>query len=66
MEREEFIQQIKDCGKSIIDNAEQIYGNYKYSCGKTIIEITIEKDSATVIEVRKQFYPEQMIERFII
>lgn len=66
MEREEFIQQIKDCGQSIIDNAEQIYGNYKFSCGQTVIEITIEKDSPPIIEVRKHFFPERMVERFNI
>lgn len=37
MRREELIQRIKDCGQSIIDNAEKIYGDYKYSYGLTII-----------------------------
>lgn len=29
--REEIIQNIKDCGQALIDNAENIVSNYKYA-----------------------------------
>lgn len=35
-DKEEFIQNIKDCGQAIIDNAEKIAGDFKYMADVTI------------------------------
>lgn len=67
MTREDFIQNIKDCGQSLIDNAEEIYGDYKYPNGLTITcYITEYNESRDVpkIVVEKGFYPEKFIERY--
>ena len=34
--REQIIQNIKDCGQAIMDNAENIVDGYKYARGFTI------------------------------
>lgn len=63
--REELIQNIKDCGQSLIDNAENIVGNYKY-LGE--IEITCFPnitDDAVRIEVNNSFYPEKFVEKLM-
>ena len=61
--REERIQQIKECGQSIIDNAEKIFGDYPYSTGDLILNITFNRDYAPIIKVDRMFYPEKYIER---
>ena len=35
--KETIIQNIKDCGQSLIDNAENIVGDYKYARGLWLI-----------------------------
>lgn len=61
---EEVIQNIKDCGQSIIDNAEKIATEYKYRLyGLTITCHVNENDSAPYIEVNTEFYPEKFVER---
>lgn len=59
--KEQRIQQIKDCGQSIIDNAESIYGDYKYP---TDLKITIDLpcNQHPTIQTVKSFVPEQLIE----
>lgn len=63
MNREEIIQNIKDCGQSIIDNAENIVGNYKYLGEITITCYPNKRDESAYIEVSNDFYPENYIER---
>lgn len=61
---EEIVQNIKDCGQSLIDNAEKIVVNYKYRLyGMTITCYVNEDEYAPYIEVKTAFYPENMIER---
>lgn len=61
---EEVIQNIKDCGQSIIDNAEKIATEYKYRLhGITITCYVNEADHAPYIEVNTQFLPEKLVER---
>lgn len=65
--REDFIQNIKDCGRSLIDNAEEIYGNYEYPSGLTITCYITEGDgrsSIPKIMIERGFYPEKFIERY--
>lgn len=66
--REDFIQNIKDCGQSLIDNAEEIFGNYEYSSGLIITCYISEHDGSRdvpKIVVERGFYPEKFIERRI-
>ena len=59
--REKRIQQIKDCGQSIIDNAERIYGDYKYSRGLEIV-VRLDVNEVPTITVLREFLPERFIE----
>lgn len=59
--KEQRIQQIKDCGQSIIDNAESIYGNFQYSKDLKII-IDLPCREHPTIQAVKSFVPEQFIE----
>ena len=63
--REDIIQNIKDCGQSLIDNAEKIATEYKYRLhGMTITCYVNEQDeSCPYIEVQTGFYPEKFIDR---
>lgn len=63
MSREEFIQQIKDCGQSIIDNAEKIYNNFEFPTGGVEIMIDVQRDAAPCITVVKKFLPETALLR---
>lgn len=62
---EERIQQIKDCGQSVIDNAESIYGAYKYPQGVKIT-INLPCDAMPGITVEKEFTPEGIVERMCV
>ena len=62
--REEIIQNIKDIGQSIIDNAEKIANNYKYVSDLTITCHPLDRDCAAYIVVTTEFAPEKYIERF--
>lgn len=60
--REKAIQDIKDCGQSLIDNAEKIVGDYKYLGNVTITCFLEMSDDPVHIEVKNDFYPERYIE----
>lgn len=63
--KEEVIQNIKDCGQSLIDNAESIVANYKYRCsGLTITCFVDEDDRAPHISIDSSFIPENFVKRF--
>ena len=62
--KEEIIQNIKDCGQSLIDHAENIVGNYKYPSNFTITCYVSERDATPYISVDTNFYPEGIIERY--
>lgn len=61
--REKLIQNIKDCGNSLIENAENIVGNYKYLGAIKITCFPSELDEAVHIEVTNDLYPENYIDR---
>ena len=61
--KERIIQNIKDCGQSLIDNAENIVSGYKYARGFTITCYVDEKGEAPYINIDTDFYPEKFIER---
>ena len=63
--KEEVIQNIKDCGQSLIDNAENIAGDYEYRCHGLIITCHVnEADREPYIEVYNEFVPENFIKRY--
>lgn len=61
--REQIIQNIKDCGQSLMDNAESIVSNYKYAKGFTVTCYVDEGSEAPYISINTDFYPEKFIER---
>ena len=62
--REDIIQNIKDCGASLIDNAEKIVPNYNYRCsGMTITCYVDEENRAPYISVNTDFVPEGFVKR---
>ena len=64
--KEEIIQNIKDCGQSLIDNAENIANNYKYSYSSEMV-ITCypnDYDHGPFIRVEMTFAPEKFVERW--
>lgn len=61
--KKEVIQNIKDCGQSLIDNAENIVSDYKFAKDFTITCYVSNKGEAPYISVDVDFYPEKFIER---
>ena len=53
--KEQIIQNIKDCGQSLIDNAENIVGDYKYARGFMINCFVDVSDEAPYISVDVEF-----------
>lgn len=60
-DREQRVAQLKICGQSIIDNAERIYNDFKYSADLEII-ISVASREPPIITVKRSFYPETLIE----
>ena len=61
--REQRIQQIKDCGQTIIDKAESIYGDYECPTNLHIV-INMEVREIPTIEVKREFLSKIMIDNF--
>lgn len=58
--RDELIQQIKNCGQSIIDNAESILGNERYFMRLNVsFDILRLKAEVPSIEIKREFTPEK-------
>lgn len=62
--KEETIQNIKDCGQSLIDNAEKIANDYKYSGEIVITCHPNDYDTGVFITVETMFCPEKVVERW--
>lgn len=62
--RENLIQNIKDCGQSLIDNAEKIANDFKYHTDLTITCYPTEHDQCPHIVVETEFIPEKIVERY--
>ena len=62
--KEELIQNIKDCGQSLIDNAENMIGDYKYPCDLIITCYVDERDRSSYISIDRHIIPEKVIERY--
>ena len=51
----------KQCGQSLIDNAEVIVGGYRLQTGDLDITITINDKEAPYIRVNQEFCPEGLL-----
>lgn len=60
---ETIIQNIKDCGQSLIDNAEKIVRDYKYRQGLVITCYVDEHDRVPYISVQEELIPENVFQR---
>lgn len=63
--KEELIQNIKDCGQSLIDNAEKMVGDYEYPSDLIITCYVDEKDRAPYISIDRCIIPENFIKRYM-
>ena len=61
---EEIIQNVKDVGQSLIDNAEKIVNNYKYNTNLIITCYPTAKDEYPRIVVETTFVPEKIVGRY--
>ena len=61
--REQIIQNIKDCGQSLIDNAENMAGDYKFFRDITITCYVNESDGTPYVSIDTSFIPENFIKR---
>ena len=62
---ETIIQNIKDCGQSLIDNAEKIVNAYKYREQGIVITCYVDEiERAPYISVNVDFVPENTVKRF--
>lgn len=59
MSRDDFIRAIKDCGQSVIDNAENIYNSFEFSSNGVEINIVVTDKAIPSITVIKEFLPER-------
>lgn len=62
--REQIVENVKACGQSLIDNAEEIVGNYKFLCGIGISCYVDDLSEPARINVNHDFYPEPVIEQY--
>ena len=58
-----FVQLIKDCGQSLIDNAETMV-DYKYLKDIVITCYIIDDEAAPYIKVDTEYHPEDFIKRY--
>ena len=61
--REQIIQNIKSCGQSLINNAEQIAGDYEFLRSVSISCCVDDMSEAPTISVMHDFSPEIIIEK---
>ena len=62
---ETVIQNIKDCGQSLIDNAEKILNNYQYRQQGIVITCCVDDfERAPYISINQEFVPENTVKRF--
>lgn len=61
--REDLINDVRICGQSIINNAENIVGDERYFL-KGIIQFIIQRNDNSIptIQISREFVPEQYIE----
>lgn len=63
--KERLIQNIKDCGQALIDDAEKMIGDYEYPNNLIITCYVDERDGAPYISVDRHFIPENWVKRYI-
>ena len=63
MNRDDRIQQIRDCGQSIIDKAETIYGDYGCPTNLRVV-ITVNTNEVPTITVEREFLSKVMLDNW--
>lgn len=59
--RQKLINIIKDCGQSLIDNAENITGDFQYRSADALrIVIEISDDKVPTIRAENRFFPKSV------
>lgn len=58
-----LVQNIKDCGQAMVDNAERIANDYRYLKGLIITCYVDRREEYPFIEVSSEFIPENVIKR---
>lgn len=62
--KNDIVQNIKDCGQSLIDNAEKIAGSLpKYATDLSLSCYPTEEDRPIYINVSYDFVPEKFVDR---
>jgi hypothetical protein len=61
---ETIIQNIKDVGQALIDNAEKIVNDYQYRQGLVITCYVDDPERVPYISIDTEFVPENIIQRF--
>ena len=65
MTTERLVEIVKNCGQTIIDNAESIVGDYKYQTEITVSFTVGMVDAFPEIEATARWVPEKKAERRI-
>lgn len=61
--REELLTQIRNCGQSIIDNAESILGDERYFMRVNVsFDILRLRAEIPILEIKREFTPEKEFE----
>lgn len=63
MFKEELVKSIKEIGQSLIDNAENIAGDYKYFTDLRIICYPMDKDGYPYYKIERDVIAENTVER---
>lgn len=62
--KETIIQNIKDCGQALIDDAENIVNSHNYIKDMRITCWVSERDGTVYYNFDTDYYPKRFIERF--
>lgn len=64
--KEEIIQNIKDCGQSLINNAEKIANDFEYVTDIDITcRVTSRDDKVPYITVTTEYTPSEYVKRYL-
>lgn len=62
--KEDLVQEVKNCGESIIKNADSIVGDERYFL-KAIVQFVVQRnaDGLATVQISREFIPENVIEQ---
>lgn len=61
--KEDLVQEVINCGESIIKNADSIIGDERYFL-KTVVQFIVQRDAngLATVQIHREFIPENVIE----